>query len=149
MFPCESSTCSAKLMYRKRKTYVQSSRFVKHNEPDFARIVCKFQLGSLFSDKFASPSGIAWPFFLAFPRFSSSSAFFALHSAGSAFSHGLTVRFCVTFARQIKISSSTARCALRGLQQPESHESNGGSRQDEPDRIDLETHQHGKRHERN
>ena len=36
-----------------------------------------------------------------------SSAFFALHPTVSAISHGLNVRFCTTFAPQIRISSST------------------------------------------
>src|SRR6266566_4595560 len=48
---------------------------------------------SFSSDRFASPSGASWPFFLAFPRCSSSSALFALHPSGSAISHGLNVRF--------------------------------------------------------
>jgi acyl-CoA synthetase (AMP-forming)/AMP-acid ligase II len=64
-------------------------------------------LGSLFSDKLASPSGASWPLFLAVSQFFPSSALFALHSAVSAISHGQGVQFCTTFAHHIRISSST------------------------------------------
>src|SRR2546429_359790 len=56
---------------------------------------------SFFSDTFAAPRGASWPFFLAFPRFSSSSAHFALHPSGSATSHEQGFLFCTPFAHPI------------------------------------------------
>src|SRR6266700_5842604 len=56
---------------------------------------------SFFSDTFAAPRGALWPFFLAFPRFSSSSALFALHPSGSAISHEQGFLFCTPFAHLI------------------------------------------------
>jgi len=62
-----------------------------------------------FSDNFTAPSGILWPFFLAF--FSSSSTFLAPRSAASSFSYRINVPFSTTLAPPIRISSST--CSLR------------------------------------
>ena len=44
---------------------------------------------------------------LAVPQFLPSSALFALHPSVSVLSHKLNIRFCVTFAHHIRISSST------------------------------------------
>src|SRR6266550_3003698 len=56
---------------------------------------------SFFSDTFAAPRGASWPFFLAFPRFSSSSALFALHPSGFVTSHEQGFLFCTPFAHLI------------------------------------------------
>src|SRR6266702_8019835 len=56
---------------------------------------------SFFSDTFAAPRGASWPFFLAFPGFSSSSALFALHPSGFVTSHEQGFLFCTPFAHPI------------------------------------------------
>src|SRR6266567_2143406 len=56
---------------------------------------------SFFADTFAAPRGASWPFFLAFPRFSSSSALFALHPSGFVTSHEQGFLFCTPFAHPI------------------------------------------------
>ena len=58
---------------------------------------------SFFSDTFAAPRGALWPFSLAFPRSSSSSALFALHPSGSATSHDHGFLFCTPFAHLISV----------------------------------------------
>lgn len=49
----------------------------------------------------ASPCGASWSLFPAGSHFFPASAFFALQPAASAISHGLNVRFCMTFALQL------------------------------------------------
>src|SRR5207245_7962509 len=56
---------------------------------------------SFFSDTFAAPRGASWPFSLAFPGFSSSSALFALHPSGFVTSHEQGFLFCTPFAHPI------------------------------------------------
>src|SRR6266566_302205 len=56
---------------------------------------------SFFSDTFAAPRGASWPFFLASPGFSSSSALFALHPSGFVTSHEQGFLFCTPFAHPI------------------------------------------------
>jgi hypothetical protein len=65
-------------------------------------------MDSLFSDKLASPSGAIWPLFAVGSHFFLSSACFALHPVGLAESSELPVRFCMTFAHESTISSSTS-----------------------------------------
>jgi hypothetical protein len=65
-------------------------------------------MDSLFSDKLASPSGAIWLLFLASSHFFLSSALFALHPVVLAVSDELSVRFCMTFAHESTISSSTS-----------------------------------------
>src|SRR6266566_5538028 len=56
---------------------------------------------SFFADTFAAPRGASWPFFLASPGFSSSSALFALHPSGFVTSHEQGFLFCTPFAHPI------------------------------------------------
>ncbi len=63
----------------------------------------RWPLGSLSSDRFASPSGASWPLFFAAPRFLSSSALFAFHPSVSAISREWGAPFCMAFTYQLRI----------------------------------------------